>query len=170
VAMVAQLREQLAHSQQQDQAHLGERAELMRTLGALLAALQQAAGEQRAAIDALLAGAAQQLEQAGQHFAAQSEASTGRLSEAAVQLAAGAAELGSLGEGFTLAVEGFDRATGQWVRQCAALEQQLAEVATRSDEQLGYYVAQARELIELCLGGQKQVLDALQGQPAVAHG
>lgn len=170
VAMVAQLREQLVQSQQQDQAHLGERAELMRTLGAVLAALQQAAGEQRAAIDALLAGAAQQLEQAGQRFAAQSEASTGRLSEAAVQLAAGAAELGSLGEGFTLAVEGFDRATGQWVRQCAALEQQLAEVATRSDEQLGYYVAQARELIELCLGGQKQVLDALQGQPAVAHG
>ena len=113
---------------------------------------------------------AQQIRARIVNFAAQSEASTGRLSEAAVQLAAGAAELGSLGEGFTLAVEGFDRATGQWVRQCAALEQQLADVATRSDEQLGYYVAQARELIELCLGGQKQVLDALQGQPAVAHG
>jgi hypothetical protein len=39
---------------------------------------------------------------------------------------------------------------------------------TRSDEQLAYYVAQAREVIDLCLGSQKQVLDALQG--AAAHG
>ena len=45
-----------------------------------------------------------------------------------------------------------------------AIQQSLA----RSDEQLAYYVAQAREVIDLCLGSQKQVLDALQG--AAAHG
>jgi hypothetical protein len=33
---------------------------------------------------------------------------------------------------------------------------------TRSDEQLAYYVAQAREIIDLSIGSQKDVLDALQ--------
>jgi len=33
---------------------------------------------------------------------------------------------------------------------------------TRSDEQLAYYVAQAREIIDLSISSQKDVLEALQ--------
>jgi hypothetical protein len=33
---------------------------------------------------------------------------------------------------------------------------------TRSDEQLAYYVAQAREIVDLSIGSQKDVLEALQ--------
>jgi hypothetical protein len=36
----------------------------------------------------------------------------------------------------------------------------------RSDEQLAYYVAQARELIDLSLSSQKEVLEALQQRQA----
>jgi len=35
----------------------------------------------------------------------------------------------------------------------------------RSDEQLAYYVAQARELIDLSISSQKDVLDALAQRP-----
>jgi len=191
VEVVAALREQLAQSQAQDRAALAERAELMQTVSTLLASLQQAAGEQRAALDALLegasgrvdalivgtsaqveallAGSAAQLESLGQRFTEQAGATGQALSEAATTIAASAAEMGSLGEGFGAAVEQFQGANAQLVQHLAALEERLSAAMNRSDEQLGYYVAQAREVIDLCLGSQKQVLDALQNT-AVANG
>ena len=41
---------------------------------------------------------------------------------------------------------------------CAALDRSLA----RSDEQLAYYVAQAREVVDLSLLAQKQIVEDLQ--------
>ena len=38
----------------------------------------------------------------------------------------------------------------------------MAKSMTRSDEQLAYYVAQAREIIDLSITSQKDVLEALQ--------
>ncbi len=177
VEVVAALREQLAQSQAQDRAALAERAELMQTVSTLLASLQQAAGEQRAAVDALIASAtsqvdtlvgrsATQLEALGQRFAEQAGTTGQALSEAAITIAASAAEMGSLGEGFGAAVEQFQGANAQLVQHLAALEDKLGSAMNRSDEQLGYYVAQAREVIDLCLGSQKAVLDALQGAAA----
>ncbi|HEY1132229.1 MAG TPA: hypothetical protein VGF12_22680 [Roseateles sp.] len=210
VEVVAALREQLAQSQAQDRAALAERAELMQTVSTLLGSLQQAAGEQRAALDTLLGGAgsqvhalldgaatqmtalldsttthvntltasaasqvqtllgssAMQLETLEQRFTARVDATGQALAEAATTIAASAAEMGSLGEGFGAAVEQFQGANAQLVQHLAALEERLAGAMTRSDEQLGYYVAQAREVIDLCLGSQKQVLDALQGVTA----
>jgi len=157
VEVVGALREQLAQSQAQDSAALRERAELMETVSTLLASLQQAAGEQRAAIDSLVDRSAIQL-----------EASAQALSEAATNLAAGAADVASVGEGFGEAVEQFQGANAQLVQHLSVLEERLSAAVTRSDDQLGYYVAQAREVIDLCLGSQKQVLDALQG--AATHG
>ena len=179
VEVVAALREQLAQSQAQDRAALAERAELMQTVSTLLASLQQAAGEQRAALDTLIHGAAAQvdtlvghsaaqLEALGQRFANQADATGQALSEAATTIAASAAEMGSLGEGFGAAVAQFQGANAQLVQHLTALEERLAGAMTRSDEQLAYYVAQAREVIDLCLGSQKAVLDALQG--GAAHG
>ncbi|PTT93375.1 hypothetical protein DBR42_00085, partial [Pelomonas sp. HMWF004] len=189
VEVVAALREQLAQSQAQDRAALTERAELMQTVSTLLASLQQAAGEQQAALDRLLAGAgaqvgtlvdgvsaqvatlvsgsAQQLDALGRRIASQADATGQTLAEAATHLAASAAEMGSLGEGFGAAVAQFEAANAQLLQHLGALEARLAGTMTRSDEQLAYYVAQAREVIDLCLGSQKQVLDALQ---ATAHG
>jgi hypothetical protein len=46
--------------------------------------------------------------------------------------------------------------------QLQRIEQALGKSMTRSDEQLAYYVAQAREIIDLSIGSQKDVLDALQ--------
>ena len=41
------------------------------------------------------------------------------------------------------------------------IETSLEQSAARSDEQLAYYVEQAREVIELSLSSQKEVIDAL---------
>ena len=168
VEVVVALREQLAQSQAQDRAALLERAELMGTVSTLLASLQQAAGEQRVAIDSLVDRSALQIEALGQRFTTLAEASGHALADAATNLAASAADVASVGQGFGEAIEQFQGANAQLVQHLAALEERLAASITRSDDQLGYYVAQAREVIDLCLGSQKQILDALQG--AATHG
>ena len=81
---IAALRERLAQSQAQDQTALQERAALMQTLSALLASLQHAAAEQRAAIDGLVQSAGQQLGDASRQFgehAAQAGANMARAAE-----------------------------------------------------------------------------------------
>ncbi|MFX8168690.1 hypothetical protein ABTL13_19885, partial [Acinetobacter baumannii] len=79
------------------------------------------------------------------------------LSDAATTLAASAAEMGSLGEGFAAAVAQYQGANAQLVQHLSALDERLAATATRHDDQLAYCVAQAREVIDLCVGAQKQV-------------
>jgi len=168
VEVVSALREQLVQSQAQDRAALVERAELMQTVSTLLASLQQAAGDQRAVIDALVNSSASQLQDLGQRFTSKADATGQALAEAASTLAVSAADIASVGEGFSEAVEQFQGANTQLVQHLARLEDRLSASMARSDDQLGYYVAQAREVIDLCLGSQKQVLDALQG--TAAHG
>jgi len=120
-------------------------------------------------VEALVGSSATQLEALGQRFTEQAGATGQVLADAATTIAASAAEMGSLGEGFGAAVEQFQGANAQLVQHLAALEERLSSAMTRSDEQLGYYVAQAREVIDLCLGSQKAVLDALQ-TTAAANG
>jgi hypothetical protein len=46
--------------------------------------------------------------------------------------------------------------------QLQRIESALGHSMARSDEQLAYYVAQAREIIDLTLGSQKQIVEDLQ--------
>ena len=48
------------------------------------------------------------------------------------------------------------------------IEKAMDKSMTRSDEQLAYYVAQARELIDLSISSQKDVLETLQSRAAAA--
>ena len=46
------------------------------------------------------------------------------------------------------------------------IEAAIGQSMARSDEQLAYYVAQAREIIDLSICSQKDVLEALQQRQA----
>ena len=46
--------------------------------------------------------------------------------------------------------------------QLQRIESALGHSMARSDEQLAYYVAQAREIVDLTLGSQKQIVEDLQ--------
>ena len=70
--------------------------------------------------------------------------------------------MASLGEGFGVAVQRFSSASEQLAAQLQRIEAALGQSMARSDEQLAYYVAQAREIIDLSLLSQKQVVDDLQ--------
>ena len=169
--VIAELREKLSDSLVRDNAMLDERSRILGTLATLLDAVQHASGEQRSAIDALLATSADLLERAGRRFADTVEAEGARLADVSAQVSGSAVEVASLGEAFGHAVELFGQSNERLVGQLQRIEAALNQSLTRSDEQLGYYVAQAREVIDLSLSSQKQIIDDLHqlaGQRALA--
>ncbi len=160
--VIAELRVKLSDSLAHDNAVLAERNRLLETLAGLLDTVQRAAGEQRAAIDALVGTSADLLGRAQTQFAEALRGPQAAIETAAAQVSSGAIDVASLGEAFGGAVQLFGQSNEQLLAQLARIETALGESLARSDEQLDYYVAQAREVIELSIGAQKQIIDELQ--------
>lgn len=170
--VIGQLRQELSASIARDNTMLAERSRIMETLGTLLAAINHAAAEQRQAIDALVASSAAALEGASSRFAERVEAESTRMTEVAGQIGDGAAEVASLGESFGVAVQLFTDSSDKLMTALQRIEGALAKSLTRSDEQLAYYVAQAREIIDLSMMSQQQLVEDMQraGKPAPLAG
>ncbi|MBU6490483.1 MAG: DUF802 domain-containing protein, partial [Burkholderiales bacterium] len=169
--VVAQLRQKLSESMVRDNAMLEERTRLLETLETLLGAVNHACTEQRSAVDALVATSAGLLDRVGARFADQLDAETAKLSAAAAQVAGSAVEVASLGEAFGAAVRLFGESNNDLVTHLQRIEAALDKSLARSDEQLAYYVAQAREVVDLSVMSQKQIIEDLQqlaGQRALA--
>ncbi|MBI5260135.1 MAG: DUF802 domain-containing protein [Burkholderiales bacterium] len=160
--VIGQLRQQLSDSLLRDNAQLEERGRMMAALGSLLEAVQHTTGQQQAAVDALVSSAATTLERAGTRFTEQVASTTTELSAVAGQITGSAVEVASLGEAFGHAVQRFSESSSELTAHLQRIEAALGRSMARSDEQLAYYVAQAREIIDLSLGAQKQIVDELQ--------
>ena len=160
--VITQLRQEMAHLSERDNAALSERAAITEQMGELLHSVNSATQQQRAAIESLVASAASVLEQAGQQFTHLLEAQTTRIDDAAVHVSASAVELASLGESFGHGVALFSASNGKLVEGLSGVEQTLSQAMTRSDEQLAYYVAQAREVIDLSITSQRGIVEDLQ--------
>jgi len=160
--VVAELRQKLSDSMARDNAMLEERSRLMETLGTLLDAVNHASTEQRSAVDALVGASADVLERVGSRFTEKVEAETGKMAGVAAQITGSAVEVASLGEAFGLAVQLFSESNDKLVAHLQRVEGALGKSMARSDEQLAYYVAQAREVIDLSIMSQKQIVEDLQ--------
>jgi len=159
---MAALRQQLSDSLVRDNAVLDERNRLLATLDTLLDAVNHASSEQRAAIDALVESSAALLQRVGTQFTDSVQAEAGKLATAAAQVTGSAVEVASLGEAFGTAVQLFSQSNEQLGAQLQRVEGALGKSMARSDEQLAYYVAQAREIIDLSIMSQKQIVEDLQ--------
>ena len=160
--VVGELRQKLSDSMVRDTAMLEERTRLLATLETLLDAVNHASVEQRAAIDALVGGSAELLERVGTRFTDHIEAETGKLETVAAQVTGSAAEVASLGEAFGAAVQSYGESNDQLMERLTRIAEVLDQSSVRSDEQLAYYVAQAREVVDLSVLSQKQILDEMQ--------
>ncbi|GAB3087522.1 DUF802 domain-containing protein [Cupriavidus yeoncheonensis] len=160
--VIAELRQKLTDSMGRDNAMLEERGRLLETLGTLLDAVNHASTEQRAAVDSLVATTADLLDRVGTRFHDQVEAETGKLASVAAQVTGSAVEVASLGEALGVAVQMFSASNDKLMAHLERIETALDKSMVRSDEQLAYYVAQAREVVDLSMRSQKQVLDDLQ--------
>ncbi|MDB5940802.1 MAG: hypothetical protein JWQ13_368 [Ramlibacter sp.] len=167
--VLAQLRQEMSAVAGRDNLALQERTDLLRQFGALLHVVNQASGEQRAAIEALVSSAASVLDQAGRQFAQALAAQAGKAADVATHVSASAIELASLGEGFSQGVQLFQASNDKLMETLQRIEASLNQSTARSDEQLAYYVAQAREVIDLSIASQQGLVDnlrQLQGKPA----
>jgi Domain of unknown function (DUF802) len=164
--VIGQLRQEISVSVARDNALLEERTRILGTLSTLLDAINHASTEQRGVIDTLVHSSQASLAQASEQFHAHVAAETGKLGDIAAQVTASAVDVASLGETFGFAVRAFNDTNEKLIANLQRIEAAIGQSMTRSDEQLAYYVAQAREIIDLSISSQKDVLEALQHQQA----
>jgi len=173
--VVAELRQKLSDSMVRDTAMLEERTRLLATLETLLDAVNHASTEQRVAVDALVTTSAGLLERVGGQFIEHIEGETGKLGAIAGQVSASAVDVASLGEAFSAAVVVLGQSNDGLMDRLDTIAGALDRSLVRSDEQLAYYVAQAREVVDLSVMSQKQIIEDLQHlarqrTPAAADG
>jgi hypothetical protein len=160
--VVAELRQKLSESMVRDTAMLEERSRLLATLETLLDAVNHASTEQRTAVDALVVTSADLLERVSTRFTDHIEAETGKLNAVAAQVTSSAVEVASLGDAFGAAVQSFGQSNEALMERLELIASALDKSVARSDEQLAYYVAQAREVIDLSMLSQKQIIEDMQ--------
>lgn len=160
--VIGELRQKLSDSMVRDNAMLEERSRLLETLETLLDAVNHASTEQRTAVDALVGTTADLLDRVGTRFTDKVETETGKLEAVAAQVTGSAVEVASLGEAFGMAVQLFGESNDKLVAHLQRIEASLDKSVARSDEQLAYYVAQAREVIDLSMMSQKQIVEELR--------
>jgi len=160
--VIAQLRQEMTRLGERDNIALAERTAMMEQLGSLLHSVNEAAVQQRAAIESLVHSAASVLEQAGQQFAQSLQAQAGTVDGVAAHVAASAVELSSLGESFGHGVGLFSASSEKLTESLQRIEAALGQSLSRSDEQLAYYVAQAREVIDLSISAQQGIVEDLR--------
>jgi hypothetical protein len=160
--VVGELRQKLSDSMVRDTAMLEERGRLLATLETLLDAVNHASTEQRSAVAALVSTSADLLDRVGSRFAAQIETETGKLDTAAAQVTASAVEVASLGEAFGAGVAQFSQANDALMERLQQIAAALDSSLARSDDQLAYYVAQAKEVVELSVLSQQQIIADMQ--------
>jgi hypothetical protein len=160
--VIAQLREEMSRISERDTLALEERSAVMDKINALLQTIQQSAGDQRAAIESLATAAATVMDQASQQFADTLGAQAGQSEAVAAQVVGSAVELSSLGASFNHGVQLFNTTNEKLIDSLQRIEDTLGRSIARSDEQLAYYVAQAREVIDLSITSQQGVIEDLR--------
>ena len=163
--VIAQLRQEMSNSLARDNDLLEERGRILETLNALLLSIRHTSVEQREVIDSLVASSAVALRQAGSDFSEKLSAEATKLADVAAHVSSSAVEVSSLGEAFGFAVRSFADANDKLIGNLQRIEGAMDKSMLRSDDQLAYYVAQAREIIDLSISSQKQVFDELRQLP-----
>ncbi|WP_109126398.1 DUF802 domain-containing protein [Dyella sp. C11] len=160
--VVAELRQKLSDSMVRDTAMLEERSRLLATLETLLDAVNHASTEQRTAVNALVTTTADLLDRVGTRFTDHIEGETGKLETVAAQITGSAVEVASLGDAFGAAVQSFGQSNDALMERLELIAGALDKSLSRSDEQLAYYVAQAKEVVDLSVLSQKQIIEDMQ--------
>ena len=160
--VLEQLRREISNNIERDNELLLERQRIMSDLNTVLSSLESASAEQRAAIETLVTTSTQKLAEVSERFGQQVEGETDKLTAMADHLEASAVDISSLSEAFGYAVELFSESNDKLIENLNRVEAALDKSSSRSDEQLAYYVAQAREIIDLSMMSQKEIIEELR--------
>jgi len=162
--VIEKLRAQISQNVERDNDLLDERTNLLQRLELLSNAMQENTQSQQQAISSLVDGSTSLLGDVTEKFAQHLETQSMKLSDAATHFTHGSVELASLGDAFNTAVTMFSESNDRLVANLNQIEVSLEKNSARSDEQLAYYVAQAREIIDHNVSSHKDVFDAMAKQ------
>ena len=165
--LIAQLRDEVSKNVERENLMLEERAQLMSHLNEVSDRLATNSADQREAIELLVSKSTTTLSRIGDAFNEQVGKESQKISDTADQFASSTADMASWGEAFQLAMQQFSESNSHLVENLNRIESALAENNARSDEQLAYYVAQAREIIDHNLLSHQQIIAALNTKDPV---
>ena len=160
--VISQLDREASKRAEQDTRQLEEQRRIITEIEMLSRSLSQASTDQYTAIEQLVHQSKGVLENVACQFTDRMGAEATRFSGVVENFAASAVEMASLGDAFGTAVVLFNESNEQLIRSLSGIEESLEKAASRNDEQLGYYVAQAREIIDHCMLSQKEIFEDLQ--------
>lgn len=162
--VIEKLRGEMTKNLERDNSLLTERKGLMEQLDSLSKTLSDASHDQRQSIDTLIERSAQTLSEVGSQFGEKLEDESSKLAGVVDHFASSSVEMASLGDAFNAAVMLFSESNNKLVENLTRIEGSLEQSNSRSDEQLAYYVAQAREIIDHNLLSHQQIIAALHAQ------
>lgn len=160
--VIGQLREEISNNIERDNSLLDERRILIEKLDVASESFSDSSTQQLASIEKLVDSSADVLKEISIQFNSNITTEISKVSEVADNFSVSAVEISSLGEAFTLAVNLFNESNNKLMESLNHIEQSLEKSNTRSDEQLGYYVAQAREVIDYSVLTQKEIFDEIR--------
>jgi hypothetical protein len=167
--VIQTLRGEMSKNLERDNDLLTERTSLMAQLNALATTLEQTTVSQQNAINSLIEGSTKSLSNVEQQFAERLLGESEKMASMVEHFSTSSSEIASLGDAFNGAVMLFSDSNGQLIESLNSIQASLQQSSNRSDEQLAYYVAQAREIIDHNLLSHKEIIDSINAhQPAQA--
>lgn len=158
--VIRQLQAEVARNSERENELLAERQRLVQELDSLLENQRSSADSQRDAVNTLVDGASATLAGISERFNTLVQEQSQQLGKLGEDITGSSQEVGALSDAFAQAIELFRQSNEQVVASLSDVQNALDKAGSRHDEQLAYYVAQAREVIDLSVSAQKDVIDA----------
>jgi hypothetical protein len=160
--VISQLREELSNGIERDNQLLEERQLVLEQLQSLLETVELSSEAQRKAVASMVEDTAFALQEVSARFGDRVDSGVERMANLAGDVAASATDVAALAEAFQAAVQQFGESNQALIGSLDRIEQAMDQAGARSDEQLGYYVAQAREIIDHSVLSQKEIIEYLR--------
>ena len=159
--VITKLKEEMTQNMARDNDLLEERRRIMSDLDGLSDSLAQSTVNQGKAMETLLSSSGTMLAEISERFDTRVDSEVNKLSEIASQFAESSIDIASMSDAFVGAVKHFSESNDHLVDKLNKIEAALDESSTRSNEQLAYYVAQAREIIDHSMMSQKGLIEEI---------
>lgn len=160
--VISKLKDEISKNMARDNELLSERQRIMSELDGLSSSLSQSSEHQRDAVASLVETSGEMLEKISTRFDEHIDTEVNKLSEIIVEAAASTTDIASLGEAFGDACRVFSQSNQHLSESLQGIESALAQSSERSNEQLAYYVAQARDVIDHSVMSQKSLFEELR--------
>lgn len=159
--VISKLKQEMTQNMARDNDLLDERRRIMSDLDGLSDSLAQSTVNQGKAMEAMLSSSGSMLAEISERFDSRVDKEVNKLSDIASHFSESSIDIASMSDAFVGAIERFSQSNDKLVENLAKIELALESASSRSDEQLAYYVAQAREIIDHSMMSQKGLIEEI---------